>query len=66
MQIITVTTLTCLALLGSAWLRRDRRLDTIPDHKPVDLANDNEDHRKFYQHMRRYAFSIIMTNTFGT
>lgn len=31
-----------------------------------DLAIDNEDQRNFYQHMRRYAFSIIMTNTFGT
>ncbi|KAL8938469.1 MAG: hypothetical protein Q9216_003882, partial [Gyalolechia sp. 2 TL-2023] len=30
-----------------------------------DLATDNIDQRKFYQHMRRYAFSIIMTNTFG-
>ena len=31
-----------------------------------DLATDNGNQRKFYQHMRRYAFSIIMTNTFGT
>ncbi|KAL8786126.1 MAG: hypothetical protein Q9213_002992 [Squamulea squamosa] len=31
-----------------------------------DLATDNSDQRSFYQHMRRYAFSIIMTNTFGT
>ncbi|KAK4122073.1 putative O-methylsterigmatocystin oxidoreductase [Parathielavia appendiculata] len=31
-----------------------------------DLANDNADQRSFYQHMRRFAFSIIMTNTFGT
>ena len=31
-----------------------------------DLAFDNENQRNFYQHMRRYAFSIIMTNTFGT
>ncbi|KAI1456596.1 putative O-methylsterigmatocystin oxidoreductase [Annulohypoxylon moriforme] len=31
-----------------------------------DLATDNENQRNFYQHMRRYAFSIIMTNTFGT
>ena len=31
-----------------------------------DLATDNDNHRNFYQHMRRYAFSIIMTNTFGT
>jgi cytochrome P450 len=31
-----------------------------------DLANDNENQHNFYQHMRRYAFSIIMTNTFGT
>lgn len=30
-----------------------------------DLATDNENQRNFYQHMRRYAFSIIMTNTFG-
>lgn len=32
----------------------------------VDLANDDANQREFYQHMRRYAFSIIMTNTFGT
>ncbi|KAJ5751811.1 Cytochrome P450 E-class group I [Penicillium odoratum] len=31
-----------------------------------DLASDNANQRNFYQHMRRYAFSIIMTNTFGT
>lgn len=32
-----------------------------------DLATDNgDDQKNFYQHMRRYAFSIIMTNTFGT
>jgi cytochrome P450 len=31
-----------------------------------DLATDNDSQRSFYQHMRRYAFSIIMTNTFGT
>ena len=31
-----------------------------------DLASDNENQRDFYQHMRRYAFSIIMINTFGT
>lgn len=31
-----------------------------------DLATDNGNQRIFYQHMRRYAFSIIMTNTFGT
>jgi cytochrome P450 len=31
-----------------------------------DLATDNQNQRNFYQHMRRYAFSIIMTNTFGT
>ncbi|KAB8801879.1 hypothetical protein FH972_026701 [Carpinus fangiana] len=31
-----------------------------------DLATDNDNDRNFYQHMRRYAFSIIMTNTFGT
>ncbi|KAL8901601.1 MAG: hypothetical protein Q9207_005128 [Kuettlingeria erythrocarpa] len=30
-----------------------------------DLATDNANQRTFYQHMRRYAFSIIMTNTFG-
>lgn len=32
----------------------------------VDLATDNENQSTFYQHMRRYAFSIIMTNIFGT
>lgn len=31
-----------------------------------DLATDNDNQRNFYQHMRRFAFSIIMTNTFGT
>lgn len=31
-----------------------------------DLAMNNENQQNFYQHMRRYAFSIIMTNTFGT
>ncbi|KAL2141675.1 hypothetical protein VTI28DRAFT_2121 [Corynascus sepedonium] len=31
-----------------------------------DLARDNANQRNFYQHMRRFAFSIIMTNTFGT
>lgn len=31
-----------------------------------DLATDNENQRNFYQHSRRYAFSIIMTNIFGT
>lgn len=31
-----------------------------------DLGTDNENQRNFYQHMRRYALSIIMTNTFGT
>ena len=31
-----------------------------------DLATDNQNQRSFYQHMRRFAFSIIMTNTFGT
>ena len=31
-----------------------------------DLATDNGNQRNFYQHMRRYAFSIILTNTFGT
>jgi cytochrome P450 len=31
-----------------------------------DLATDNQNQRNFYQHMRRFAFSIIMTNTFGT
>lgn len=30
-----------------------------------DLANDNKNQNEFYQHMRRFAFSIIMTNTFG-
>ena len=31
-----------------------------------DLATDNKNQRNFYIHMRRFAFSIIMTNTFGT
>lgn len=31
-----------------------------------DLGTENNNQRNFYQHMRRYAFSIIMTNTFGT
>ncbi|RAL16796.1 cytochrome P450 [Aspergillus homomorphus CBS 101889] len=31
-----------------------------------DLAIHNTDQRSFYQHLRRYAFSIIMTNAFGT
>ncbi|RAO67450.1 uncharacterized protein BHQ10_003462 [Talaromyces amestolkiae] len=31
-----------------------------------DLGTDNKNERNFYQHMRRYALSIIMTNTFGT
>ncbi|KAI4866579.1 putative O-methylsterigmatocystin oxidoreductase [Hypoxylon rubiginosum] len=31
-----------------------------------DLATDNENQRDFFVHMRRFAFSIIMTNTFGT
>ncbi|KAI0199060.1 putative O-methylsterigmatocystin oxidoreductase [Astrocystis sublimbata] len=31
-----------------------------------DLATDNENEHNFYQHMRRFAFSIIFTNTFGT
>lgn len=30
-----------------------------------DIATDNESQRNFYQHMRRYAFSIINTNIFG-
>lgn len=30
-----------------------------------DLATKNENQSNFYEHMRRYAFSIIMTNTFG-
>lgn len=30
-----------------------------------DLTTNNEDQRSFYMHMRRFAFSIIMTNTFG-
>lgn len=30
-----------------------------------DLANSNDNQRDFYQHMRRFAFSVIMTNTFG-
>lgn len=31
-----------------------------------DLATDNANQRDFFQHTRRFAFSIIMTNTFGT
>ncbi|CAK3874970.1 O-methylsterigmatocystin oxidoreductase [Lecanosticta acicola] len=31
-----------------------------------DLATDNENMKSFYMHMRRFAFSIILTNTFGT
>lgn len=31
-----------------------------------DLATDNGSGKEFYMHMRRFAFSIIMTNTFGT
>ncbi|KAH6634374.1 putative O-methylsterigmatocystin oxidoreductase [Chaetomium sp. MPI-SDFR-AT-0129] len=31
-----------------------------------ELATDNVNQQNFYQHMRRFAFSIIMTNTFGT
>ncbi|KAI4153051.1 MAG: hypothetical protein LQ340_002538 [Diploschistes diacapsis] len=31
-----------------------------------DLATDNENQRNFYQHMRRFAFSVINTTTFGT
>lgn len=31
-----------------------------------DLATENINQRNFYQHMRRFAFSIIMTSTFGT
>lgn len=30
-----------------------------------DLATENGNQRNFFQHMRRYSFSIIMTNTFG-
>lgn len=30
-----------------------------------ELGMNNEDQRSFYQHMRRYAFSIILTNSFG-
>ncbi|MDI1485605.1 MAG: hypothetical protein OHK93_000743 [Ramalina farinacea] len=30
-----------------------------------DLATDNANQRDFYLHMRRYAFSIIMTSTYG-
>lgn len=30
-----------------------------------DLATGNDNQYDFYQHMRRYAFSIIFTNTFG-
>ncbi|MCJ1453909.1 hypothetical protein MMC28_004258 [Mycoblastus sanguinarius] len=31
-----------------------------------DLATDSDNQRTFYQHMRRFVFSSIMTNTFGT
>ncbi|KAF3391021.1 Cytochrome P450 monooxygenase yanC [Talaromyces pinophilus] len=31
-----------------------------------DLGTDNKNQQSFFQHMRRYALSIIMTNTFGT
>lgn len=31
-----------------------------------DLATNNENQRDFYEHTRRFAFSIIMTNTFGS
>ena len=31
-----------------------------------DIATDNQDQHKFYQHNRRYVFSSLMTNTFGT
>ncbi|KAJ5698628.1 hypothetical protein N7462_000633 [Penicillium macrosclerotiorum] len=31
-----------------------------------DLGTDNKSQRNFYQHIRRYALSIIMTHTFGT
>ncbi|KAL6157059.1 hypothetical protein ACJQWK_06997 [Exserohilum turcicum] len=31
-----------------------------------DLATNNGDSQRFYSHMRRFAFSIVMTNTFGT
>ena len=31
-----------------------------------DLALDNANQRDWYLHMRRFAFSIIMTSTFGT
>lgn len=32
----------------------------------VDLATKNTNQRDFYQHLRRYSFSIIMTSTYGT
>ncbi|KAF1347669.1 cytochrome P450 [Delphinella strobiligena] len=31
-----------------------------------DLATNNNNQRNFYMHMRRFAFSIILTNTFGS
>ena len=31
-----------------------------------DIATNNADQHKFYQHNRRYVFSSLMTNTFGT
>ncbi|KAJ6199962.1 cytochrome P450, partial [Bipolaris maydis] len=31
-----------------------------------DLATKNDDSKSFYSHMRRFAFSIVMTHTFGT
>jgi len=31
-----------------------------------DLATDNANQRDFYQHLRRFSFSIIMTSTYGT
>ena len=32
----------------------------------VDLATKNTNQRDFYQHLRRYSFSVIMTSTYGT
>ena len=32
----------------------------------VDLATKNANQRDFYQHIRRYSFSIIMTSTYGS
>ncbi|KAI1781372.1 putative O-methylsterigmatocystin oxidoreductase [Hypoxylon cercidicola] len=67
---------------GSAWRAQRsivRQITTVPmtttfvpsqefETKQLlfELATDNADQHAFYQHMRRYAFSIIMTNTFGT